>query len=40
MQLPVCTLALPAAQAAGAWGGPRIRLALPSFRWDYLKWGV
>ena len=33
MRLPVCTLMLPSAHPVGAWEGPRINLALPSFRY-------
>lgn len=32
MQMPVCTLTLPAARPVGVWAGPRINMSLPSFR--------
>ena len=37
MQLPVCTLVLPEALPKGSWPGPRINLALPSFRWGLTR---
>ncbi len=33
MKLPVCSMLLPAARSQGVWPGPRIHMALPSFRW-------
>lgn len=32
LNVPVCTLSMPPARAPGMWPGPRINLALPSFR--------